>query len=42
MSKGEIDASPLLTHPMSLADGPKGYELFKKKQDGCVRAVFQP
>ncbi|UBU16330.1 zinc-dependent alcohol dehydrogenase [Nonomuraea gerenzanensis] len=42
MSKGEIDASPLLTHPMSLRDGPTGYELFKNKRDGCVRAVFQP
>jgi len=42
MSKGEIDASSLLTHPMSLDDGPRGYELFKTKRDGCVRAVFQP
>jgi threonine dehydrogenase-like Zn-dependent dehydrogenase len=42
MARGELDASHLLTHPMSLEDGPKGYELFKHKQDGCVRAVFQP
>jgi threonine dehydrogenase-like Zn-dependent dehydrogenase len=42
MARGELDASHLLTHPMSLEDGPKGYELFKHKRDGCVRAVFQP
>ncbi|GIH93701.1 zinc-dependent alcohol dehydrogenase [Planobispora siamensis] len=42
MSRGEIDASHLLTHPMSLDDGPRGYELFKNKEDGCVRAVFTP
>ncbi|MEO3802310.1 zinc-dependent alcohol dehydrogenase [Nonomuraea sp. B1E8] len=42
MSKGEIDASPLLTHPMRLEDGPRGYELFKTKREGCVRAVFRP
>lgn len=42
MARGELDASHLLTHPMSLEDGPKGYELFKHKQDGCVRAVFHP
>ncbi|MFI7450339.1 zinc-dependent alcohol dehydrogenase [Nonomuraea sp. NPDC049714] len=42
MARGRLDASALLTHPMSLEDGPKGYELFKHKQDGCVRAVFQP
>ncbi|GAA2702451.1 zinc-dependent alcohol dehydrogenase [Nonomuraea recticatena] len=42
MAKGSIDASHLLTHPLSLEDGPKGYELFKHKRDGCVRAVFHP
>jgi len=27
---------------MSLDDGPKGYRMFKNKEDGCVRAVFRP
>jgi hypothetical protein len=27
---------------MSLDDGPKGYRMFKEKEDGCVRAVFTP
>jgi threonine dehydrogenase-like Zn-dependent dehydrogenase len=27
---------------MSLEDAPRGYEMFKDKQDGCVRAVFAP
>ncbi|GEL73799.1 MULTISPECIES: zinc-dependent alcohol dehydrogenase [Myxococcus] len=40
--KGELDPSFLATHRFSLEDAPKGYELFKKKQDGCVRAVFLP
>ena len=38
--KGELDPSFLATHHFSLEDAPKGYELFKKKGDGCVRAVF--
>ena len=38
--KGELDPSFLATHRFSLEDAPKGYELFKKKEDGCVRAVF--
>ncbi|MEV0346997.1 zinc-dependent alcohol dehydrogenase [Nonomuraea sp. NPDC050680] len=42
MSQGDIDASHLLTHPLSLEDGPKGYDLFKQKRNGCVRAVFHP
>jgi hypothetical protein len=25
-----------------LDDGPRGYDLFKHKNDGCVRAVFRP
>jgi hypothetical protein len=27
---------------MPLEDGPKGYRMFKEKEDGCVRAVFRP
>lgn len=40
--KGELDTSCLLTHPMSLEDGPKGYALFKNKDEACMRAVFRP
>lgn len=42
IANGDIDPSFLLTHPMSLDDGPRGYQLFKDKQEGCVRAVFFP
>jgi hypothetical protein len=27
---------------MPLDEGPKGYKMFKDKEDGCVRAVFRP
>jgi threonine dehydrogenase-like Zn-dependent dehydrogenase len=42
MVRGEIDPSHLLTHPMPLTEAVRGYELFKTKKDGCVRAVFNP
>jgi threonine dehydrogenase-like Zn-dependent dehydrogenase len=42
MSRGEIRTEHLATHTMSLDDGPKGYRMFKEKEDGCVRAVFTP
>jgi threonine dehydrogenase-like Zn-dependent dehydrogenase len=42
MARGELKTAHLMTHPMSLDDGARGYDLFKNKQDGCVRAVFQP
>ena len=38
--KGELDPSFLATHRFPLEDSPRGYEIFKKKEDGCVRAVF--
>jgi threonine dehydrogenase-like Zn-dependent dehydrogenase len=41
-ARGELDPSFLATHRFSLEDAPRGYELFKHKLDGCVRAVFAP
>ncbi|QRK06646.1 glutathione-dependent formaldehyde dehydrogenase [Archangium violaceum] len=42
VKRGELDPSFLVTHRFSLEDAPRGYEMFKKKEDGCVRAVFLP
>jgi threonine dehydrogenase-like Zn-dependent dehydrogenase len=42
IAKGELKTAHLATHPMSLDDGAKGYELFKNKLDGCLRSVFAP
>lgn len=39
---GKLDSSFLLTHRFSLEDSPHGYEVFRKREDGCVRAVFTP
>jgi len=39
---GEIDPSYIVTHTMKLSDAPKGYELFKKKQDDCLKVVLKP
>ncbi len=42
IAKGELATRHLVTHLMPLEDGPKGYDLFKHKKDGCVRAAFRP
>jgi threonine dehydrogenase-like Zn-dependent dehydrogenase len=42
MRTGAIRTEHLATHTLPLEEGPKGYDMFKNKQDGCVRAVFQP
>ncbi|GAB3651602.1 zinc-dependent alcohol dehydrogenase [Glycomyces tarimensis] len=42
MASGELETGHLATHPMSLDEGPRGYDMFKHKEDGCLRAVFHP
>jgi threonine dehydrogenase-like Zn-dependent dehydrogenase len=42
LAAGEISTGHLATHVMPLDDAPEGYEMFKEKRDGCVRAVFKP
>jgi threonine dehydrogenase-like Zn-dependent dehydrogenase len=39
---GEIDPTFIITHRMSLEDAPKGFEIFKEKQDECVKVVLTP
>jgi threonine dehydrogenase-like Zn-dependent dehydrogenase len=40
--RGELTPAALATHRFSLEDSPKGYHMFKHKEDGCLRAVFVP
>jgi threonine dehydrogenase-like Zn-dependent dehydrogenase len=42
IARGDLDTRHLVSHEMSLDDAPRGYEMFKNKEDGCVRAVFRP
>ncbi|GAB2579010.1 zinc-binding dehydrogenase [Microlunatus antarcticus] len=42
IADGELNTEHLATHVMPLDQGPQGYQMFKNKQDGRVRAVFQP
>ncbi|MFL5754668.1 MAG: zinc-dependent alcohol dehydrogenase [Chloroflexota bacterium] len=39
---GDIDPSFVITHRIPLSDAPRGYEMFKKKQDGCEKVVLKP
>ncbi|WP_280425168.1 zinc-dependent alcohol dehydrogenase [Nocardia carnea] len=42
IQQGDLDPSYLITHDMPLEDAVRGYELFKTKEQGCIRAVFRP
>jgi threonine dehydrogenase-like Zn-dependent dehydrogenase len=42
-----VDGDPLgtgdlATHMLPLEDAPHAYELFQRKQDGCIKVVLQP
>jgi threonine dehydrogenase-like Zn-dependent dehydrogenase len=39
---GELDPSFVITHRLPLTEAPRGYEMFKHKQDDCVKVVLQP
>jgi len=40
--EGEIDPSFIITHTAKLDDAPQMYEIFKHRQDNCVKVVLKP
>jgi threonine dehydrogenase-like Zn-dependent dehydrogenase len=42
IERGEIDPSFIITHKAQLSEAPKMYELFKHKQDECLKVVLNP
>ena len=42
IANGEIDPSFVVTHRLDLEDAPHAYELFKNKEDDCVKVVLKP
>jgi threonine dehydrogenase-like Zn-dependent dehydrogenase len=39
---GAIDPSFVITHRLTLEDGPDAYKMFREKQDGCIKVVMTP
>jgi threonine dehydrogenase-like Zn-dependent dehydrogenase len=42
IEKGDIDPSFIITHRLALSEAPHGYEIFRKKQDDCIKIVLKP
>jgi threonine dehydrogenase-like Zn-dependent dehydrogenase len=42
IQNGEIDPSFIITHTIPLSEAATGYELFKNKQDDCLKVVLKP
>jgi threonine dehydrogenase-like Zn-dependent dehydrogenase len=42
IQNGELDPTFVITHRLPLDDAPRGYEIFKNKQDECIKVVLTP
>jgi threonine dehydrogenase-like Zn-dependent dehydrogenase len=42
ISAGELDPSFVVTHRIPLEDAPRAYDMFKNKQDECIKVVLKP
>ncbi len=38
---GRINPAEIITHRLDLDDAPHGYDIFKKKEEGCVKVVMK-
>jgi threonine dehydrogenase-like Zn-dependent dehydrogenase len=42
IENGDIDPSFVISHHLPLEEAPRGYEMFKHKEDDCVKVVLKP
>ena len=42
IQEGQIDPSFVITHTVSLSEGPGMYKTFRDKEDGCIKVVLKP
>lgn len=42
VEEGAIDPSFVITHRLPLSEAPRGYDLFKNKEDACIKVVLDP
>ncbi|MGZ8867582.1 MAG: zinc-dependent alcohol dehydrogenase [Thermoanaerobaculia bacterium] len=42
IERGDIDPSVIITHRVSLDDAPEMYEIFRDKQQDCIKVVMKP
>jgi len=42
VQRGELDAREVITHHLPLDQAPYGYEIFRDKEDECIKVVLQP
>ncbi len=41
-ASGKYPLAEIVTHRLPLAEGPRAYRLFDRKEDGCIKVVLEP
>ena len=42
IQQGDIDPSFVISHHMSIDEAPRGYKIFRDKEDNCTKVVLKP
>ncbi|QDT74753.1 zinc-dependent alcohol dehydrogenase [Lacipirellula limnantheis] len=42
VKQGRIDPSFVVTHRLPLSEAPRAYDMFRAKEDGCIKVVLDP
>jgi alcohol dehydrogenase len=42
LERGEIKLDDIITHRLPLDDAPHAYQIFRDKEDNCVKVVLKP
>ncbi len=42
VEEGEVVLNDIVTHRLPLSEAPHGYDIFKKKEDACVKVILNP
>jgi threonine dehydrogenase-like Zn-dependent dehydrogenase len=42
IERGDINPTFVITHRLRLEEAPQGYEMFKHKEDSCIKIVLKP
>lgn len=42
IKQGKLDVKPLITHTLPLAQAMRGYEIFEKKLENCIKVLLKP
>ena len=42
IAQGKLDPTEIITHRLSLSDGPRGYEIFDNHEEDVLKVVMTP